>query len=73
MDNRYELLKSAMVRNIKEYNAKFISRRLNPEEGHKFLPYIVLVIDEFAVRSRQVTEKRGSVKLLSEIRQYQNS
>ena len=48
MDNRYELLKSAMVRNIKEYNAKFISRRLNPEEGHKFLPYIVLVIDEFA-------------------------
>jgi len=48
MDNRYELLKSAMVRNIKEYNAKFISRRLNPEEGHKYLPYIVLVIDEFA-------------------------
>jgi S-DNA-T family DNA segregation ATPase FtsK/SpoIIIE len=48
MDNRYELLKGAMVRNIKEYNAKFISRRLNPEEGHKFLPYIVLVIDEFA-------------------------
>ena len=48
MDNRYELLKSAMVRNIKEYNTKFISRRLNPEEGHKFLPYIVLVIDEFA-------------------------
>ncbi|CAI8395350.1 MAG: DNA translocase SpoIIIE [Cryomorphaceae bacterium] len=48
MDNRYELLKSAMVRNIKEYNAKFIARKLNPEEGHKFLPYIVLVIDEFA-------------------------
>jgi len=48
MDNRYELLKSAMVRNIKEYNTKFISRRLNPEEGHKYLPYIVLVIDEFA-------------------------
>ncbi len=48
MDNRYELLKSAMVRNIKEYNTKFISRKLNPEEGHKFLPYIVLVIDEFA-------------------------
>jgi S-DNA-T family DNA segregation ATPase FtsK/SpoIIIE len=48
MDNRYELLKSAMVRNIKEYNAKFISRKLNPEEGHKYLPYIVLVIDEFA-------------------------
>ena len=48
MDNRYELLKGAMVRNIKEYNAKFIARRLNPEEGHKYLPYIVLVIDEFA-------------------------
>jgi len=48
MDNRYELLKNAMVRNIKEYNAKFIQRKLNPEEGHKYLPYIVLVIDEFA-------------------------
>ena len=48
MDNRYELLKGAMVRNIKEYNAKFVARKLNPEEGHKFLPYIVLVIDEFA-------------------------
>ena len=48
MDNRYELLKTAMVRNLKEYNAKFVQRKLNPEEGHKFLPYIVLVIDEFA-------------------------
>ncbi|AKA36496.1 FtsK/SpoIIIE family DNA translocase [Flagellimonas lutaonensis] len=48
MDNRYELLKLAMVRNIKEYNAKFKSRKLNPNDGHKFLPYIVLVIDEFA-------------------------
>ncbi|MEM6863827.1 MAG: FtsK/SpoIIIE domain-containing protein, partial [Bacteroidota bacterium] len=48
MDNRYELLKLAMVRNIKEYNTKFKSRKLNPNEGHKFLPYIVLVIDEFA-------------------------
>ena len=48
MDNRYELLKDAGVRNIKEYNAKFIKRRLNPEHGHKYLPYIVLVIDEFA-------------------------
>lgn len=48
MDNRYELLKNAMVRNIKEYNTKFIKRKLNPEEGHKYLPYIVLVIDEFA-------------------------
>jgi S-DNA-T family DNA segregation ATPase FtsK/SpoIIIE len=48
MDNRYELLKSAMVRNIKEYNTKFRARKLNPNEGHRFLPYIVLVIDEFA-------------------------
>lgn len=48
MDNRYDLLKRAHVRNIKEYNQKFIQRRLNPEKGHRFLPYIVLVIDEFA-------------------------
>jgi S-DNA-T family DNA segregation ATPase FtsK/SpoIIIE len=48
MDKRYELLKDAMSRNIKEYNVKFISRKLNPESGHTFLPYIVLVIDEFA-------------------------
>jgi S-DNA-T family DNA segregation ATPase FtsK/SpoIIIE len=48
MDNRYELLKDAMVRNIKEYNVKFKARKLNPENGHKFLPYIVLVVDEFA-------------------------
>ncbi|MDL5513995.1 DNA translocase FtsK 4TM domain-containing protein [Arenibacter sp. M-2] len=48
MDNRYELLKVAMVRNIKEYNAKFKARKLNPNDGHMFLPYIVLVIDEFA-------------------------
>ncbi|MGB7786426.1 MAG: DNA translocase FtsK 4TM domain-containing protein [Salinimicrobium sp.] len=48
MDERYELLKDAMVRNIKEYNAKFKARKLNPENGHKFLPYIVLVVDEFA-------------------------
>lgn len=48
MDTRYDLLKSAMVRNIKEYNAKFKARKLNPENGHKYLPYIVLVIDEFA-------------------------
>ncbi len=48
MDNRYDLLKSAMVRNIKEYNQKFKKRKLNPNEGHQFLPYIVLVIDEFA-------------------------
>ena len=48
MDNRYELLKTALVRNIKEYNTKFKARKLNPNEGHRYLPYIVLVIDEFA-------------------------
>ncbi|MEO9021314.1 MAG: DNA translocase FtsK [Ginsengibacter sp.] len=48
MDNRYDLLKEAGTRNIKEYNQKFVSRRLNPEKGHQFLPFIVLVIDEFA-------------------------
>jgi len=48
MDNRYDLLKNAFVRNIKEYNTKFIARKLNPENGHKYLPYIILVIDEFA-------------------------
>ena len=48
MDNRYTLLKDAMVRNIKEYNDKFKARKLNPENGHRFLPYIVLVVDEFA-------------------------
>jgi len=48
MDNRYSLLKDAMVRNIKEYNEKFKQRKLNPENGHKFLPYIILVVDEFA-------------------------
>ncbi|WP_420385857.1 DNA translocase FtsK 4TM domain-containing protein [Roseivirga sp.] len=48
MDQRYDLLKDAACRNIKEYNKKFIDRRLNPEKGHRFLPYIVLVIDELA-------------------------
>ena len=48
MDDRYELLKDAGVRTIKEYNAKFIARRLNPEKGHKYMPYIVVLIDEFA-------------------------
>ena len=48
MDARYDLLKDAMVRNIKEYNTKFKNRKLNPNEGHRYLPYIVLVIDEFA-------------------------
>ncbi|MEM9417023.1 MAG: DNA translocase FtsK [Bacteroidota bacterium] len=48
MDQRYELLKEAGVRNIKEYNERFVQRRLNPEKGHRFLPYMVLVIDEFA-------------------------
>jgi len=48
MDARYELLKEAQVRTIKEYNAKFIARRLNPEKGHRYMPYIVVLIDEFA-------------------------
>ena len=48
MDNRYDLLKTAFCRNIKEYNQKFKARKLNPNDGHKFLPYIVLVVDEFA-------------------------
>ncbi len=48
MDSRYDLLKKAGVRNITEYNTKFIARRLNPKKGHRFLPYIVLIIDEFA-------------------------
>ncbi len=48
MDNRYDLLKDAGCRNLKEYNAKFVNRKLNPENGHRFLPYIVLVIDELA-------------------------
>ena len=48
MDNRYDLLKEAGCRNIREYNEKFTSRKLNPEKGHQFLPFIVLVVDEFA-------------------------
>ena len=48
MDDRYELLKNAQCRNIKEYNAKFIKRKLNPNNGHRYMPYIVLVVDEFA-------------------------
>ncbi len=48
MDTRYELLKEAQVRTIKEYNSKFVKRRLNPEKGHRYLPYIVVLIDEFA-------------------------
>lgn len=48
MDNRYDLLKDGGCRNLKEYNAKFVARRLNPEHGHRFMPYIVLVIDELA-------------------------
>lgn len=48
MDSRYDLLKAARARNIQEYNEKFVARKLNPNDGHKFLPYIVLVIDEFA-------------------------
>ncbi len=48
MEKRYELLKDGMCRNIKEYNSKFKKRKLNPNDGHKFLPYLVLVVDEFA-------------------------
>lgn len=48
MDNRYDLLKDAGCRNLKEYNGKFVARKLNPEKGHRFMPYIVLVIDELA-------------------------
>ena len=48
MDDRYELLKTARAKNLKEYNAKFIQRKLNPENGHRYMPYIVLVVDEFA-------------------------
>lgn len=48
MDQRYDLLKNAFCKNIKEYNAKFAQRKLNPENGHRYLPYIVLVVDEFA-------------------------
>jgi DNA segregation ATPase FtsK/SpoIIIE, S-DNA-T family len=48
MDNRYELLKDAQVRNIKEYNVKFINRKLSPSHGHRYLPYLVLIVDEFA-------------------------
>lgn len=48
MDNRYNLLKDAGCRNLKEYNAKFVKRRLNPDKGHRFLPYIVLIVDELA-------------------------
>ncbi|MBN1199425.1 MAG: DNA translocase FtsK 4TM domain-containing protein [Bacteroidales bacterium] len=48
MDSRYDLLRDAQVRNVKEYNEKFLNRKLNPNEGHKFLPYIVVIIDEFA-------------------------
>jgi S-DNA-T family DNA segregation ATPase FtsK/SpoIIIE len=48
MDDRYELLKKAHCRNLKEYNKKFINRKLNPRNGHRYMPYIVLVVDEFA-------------------------
>jgi DNA segregation ATPase FtsK/SpoIIIE, S-DNA-T family len=48
MDNRYDLLQDAQVRNIREYNEKFIARKLNPNNGHRFLPYLILVVDEFA-------------------------
>ncbi len=69
MDNRLELLKGAQSRNIKEYNEKFISRKLNPEKGHKYLPYIVLIIDEFAdlimTAGREIEGPIGSLAQLA--------
>ena len=63
MDNRYELLKNAMCRNIKEYNKKFKERKLNPKNGHIFLPYIVLVVDEFADLIMTVKEETPIARL----------
>lgn len=63
MENRYVLLKLAGVRNLEEYNDKFIQRRLNPEKGHKFMPYIVVVVDEFADLSMQEGGKEASISI----------
>src|SRR5574344_1410266 len=63
MDTRYDLLKAAHVRNIKEYNEKFIARRLNPEKGHKFMPYIVVVIDELADLIMNIGRKEVEVPI----------
>ena len=62
MDNRYDLLKEAGARNIREYNEKFIKRKLNPQKGHQYLPFIVLVIDEFA--DMIMTIERGEVSAI---------
>ena len=67
MDDRYELLKNAGVRTIKEYNAKFIARKLNPEKGHRYLPYIIVLIDEFAdlIIDRKSTRLNSSHEWIS--------
>lgn len=66
MDNRLELCKNAGVRNIMEYNTKFVSRRLNPEKGHRYLPYIVVIIDEFADLIMTAREVEGPVMRLAQ-------
>ena len=66
MDSRYDLLKEAQVRNIKEYNEKFVKRQLNPNKGHKYLPYIVVVVDEFADLIMTAREVEGPVMRLAQ-------
>ncbi len=66
MDNRLELCKKAGARNIAEYNAKFVARRLNPQHGHRFLPYIVVVVDEFADLIMMAREVEGPVMRLAQ-------
>ena len=65
MDHRYDLLKAASVRNVKEYNEKFLSRKLNPYKGHEYMPYIVVIIDEFAdllmTAGREIEEPIASI------------
>ncbi len=66
MGNRLELCKMAGARNIAEYNEKFLNRRLNPQKGHKFMPYIVVVIDEFADLIMTAKEVEGPVMRLAQ-------
>jgi S-DNA-T family DNA segregation ATPase FtsK/SpoIIIE len=68
MDNRYNLLKEAGARNIKEYNEKFIARRLNPEKGHAYLPFIVLIIDELA--ELMIAQGKEVEMLIARLAQY---
>ena len=63
MDNRYDLLKEGSCRNLKEYNTKFVKRKLNPEHGHRFMPYIILVIDELADHDDDRRKRSGSCLL----------